>query len=70
MTVNIPNNDLTRIFVELYAERVAIMEIDGGVINAEQAAYDDVAKTLRGQTSQGAKQFPSLEFCKTATQHI
>lgn len=41
------DNDLTRIFIERYAERVAIMEIDGGVKNAEQAAYDDVVKTLR-----------------------
>ena len=70
MTVNIPNNDLTRIFVELYAERVAIMEIDGGVENAERAAYDDVLKTLRGQAPQSVEQFPSLEFCKTAPQHI
>lgn len=64
------NNDLTRIFCELYAERVAIMEIDGGVKNAEQAAYDDVVKTLREQAPQGTERFPSLELCKATEQHI
>ena len=65
-----PDNDLTRIFLDLYAERVAIMEIDGEVKNAEQAAYDDVVKTLRGQAPQSVERFPSLEFCKATEQHL
>lgn len=41
-----PDDDLTRIFCELYAERVAIMNIDGGNENAEQDAYADTVQSL------------------------
>ena len=70
MTVNIPNNDLTRIFLEHYAERVAIMSIDGGVDNAEESAYADTIKTLREKTGGSLESIPNLELCKASEQYL
>ena len=60
-----PNNDLTRIFLDLYAERVAIMEIDGYDNNAEKNAYSDTVRAIQEKTGCDIKQLPSLELCKT-----
>ena len=60
------NKDLTRIFYELYAERVAIMEIDGYDNNAEKNAYSDTVRAIQEITGCDIKQLPSLELCKTS----
>ena len=59
------DNDLTRIFLDLYAERVAIMEIDGYDNNAEKNAYSDTVRAIQEKTGFDIKQLPSLELCKT-----
>lgn len=64
------NKDLTRIFLELYAERVAIMQYDGEDDNAEKNAYEDIVRTLQRKMPECIEQFPSLEQCKASEQYI
>ena len=65
-----PNNDLTRIFCELYAERVAIMEIDGENKNAERDAYADTVQALSTKMPECTKFFASVELRKAAEQYL
>lgn len=62
-------NDLTRLVVELYAERVAIMEMDGGIENAEEIAYTNIVQSIQRKMPESAERIPSLEYCKAASQH-
>lgn len=62
--------DLTRLVVELYAERVAIMEIDGGGKDVEEIAYRNVVQSIQRKMPECAEQIPSLEYCKIASQHF
>ena len=62
--------DLTRLVTELYAERVAIMEIDGGVENAKELAYRDVVQSIQGKMPESVERIPSLEYCETTKQYI
>lgn len=63
-------DDLTRIFCERYAERVAIMENDGGNKNAEQDAINDIIQSLSRQMPQYTKFFTSVELRETAKQYL
>ena len=64
------NKDLTRIFYELYAERVAIMEIDGENKNAERDAYADIVQALSTKMPECAEFFSSVELRKAAEQYL
>ena len=64
------NKDLTRIFCELYAERVAIMEIDGHDNNAEYNAYADTVQSLSRKMPECTKFFASMELRKAAEQYL
>lgn len=64
------NKDLTRIFLELYAERVAIMQYDGKDKNAEQNAYEDTIRALQSKMRFSIESIPRLEQCKAAEQYI
>ena len=64
------DNDLTRIFIERYLERVSIMPIDGGMTNAEQSAYADTVAALRKEIGKHTESIPSLELCKATEQHL
>ena len=65
-----PDNDLTRIFMEHYDERVSIMEIDGHDNNAEYNAYADTVRAIQEKTSCRIECLPSLEYCKTSQKHF
>ena len=64
------DNDLTRIFMEHYDERVAIMEIDAHDNNAEYNAYADTVRAIQEKTSCSIECLPSLEHCKTSQKHF
>ena len=64
------DKDLTRIFIEHYAERVAIMEIDGENKNAERDAYADTIQVLSAKMPEYAEFFASVELRKAAEQYL
>ena len=64
------DKDLTRIFLELYAERVAIMEIDGNDENAEENAYADTVRALSLKMPKNTELFSRMELREAAKQYL